>query len=92
MNAVMASTAGLLVSLDDRAGGTSAPGERTGDASARTLASEHDINVLRNRIAKAESDRDAARGAGLQERYVAAYVLVEALELELDQRVLHSQR
>jgi hypothetical protein len=47
--------------------------------------SAHDIDVLQVRIAKAEADRDAWRAAGLQEKYLEAYSLVEALELQLHQ-------
>jgi hypothetical protein len=37
------------------------------------------------RIAKAETERDTWRAAGMQEQYLAAYVLVEALDLQLAQ-------
>ena len=44
---------------------------------------QQDIDSLKGRISKAEYERDAWRGAGLQEQYLAAYVLVEALEIQL---------
>jgi hypothetical protein len=45
---------------------------------------QEDIVSFKNRIAKAESDRDAWRVAGSEEKYLEAYFLVEALELQLD--------
>jgi hypothetical protein len=39
---------------------------------------------MRARIAKAESERDGWRAAGRQERYLEAYLMVEALELQLE--------
>jgi len=45
------------------------------------------VDALRSRIAKAESERDAWRAAGPQEKYVEAYFMVEALESQLDQRL-----
>ena len=44
-----------------------------------------DIDALRQRIAKAEADRDAWRASGRQENYLEAYSMVEALETQLDQ-------
>ena len=41
--------------------------------------------ALRDRIAKAESERDAWRASGMQEKYLEACSMVEALELQLDQ-------
>lgn len=46
-----------------------------------------DIAAIRNRIAKAESDRNLWRAAGQEEKYLEAYFLVEALEAQLDQRL-----
>jgi len=43
-----------------------------------------DIAALQVRIAKAESDRDGWRVSGLQEKYLEAYSMVEALELQLE--------
>lgn len=53
-----------------------------------TATSTHreEISALERRIAKAQSDRDAARAAGLQERYVAACLLLEVLDLQLAAR------
>ena len=39
---------------------------------------------LSQRIAKAQSNRDTWRAAGIQQRYLEAYSLVEALELQLE--------
>ena len=46
-----------------------------------------EIDALRSRVAKAESERDAWRAAGPQEKYFEAYFMVEALESQLDQRL-----
>ena len=43
-----------------------------------------DIAALQMRIAKAEADRDSWRVSGMQEKYLEAYSMVEALELQLD--------
>jgi len=43
-----------------------------------------DIDALRQRIAKAEAERDTWRAAGRQEKYLEAYSMVEALETQLD--------
>jgi hypothetical protein len=45
---------------------------------------KEEIAALRDRIAKAESDRDTWRASGMQEKYLEAYSQVEALELELE--------
>lgn len=47
---------------------------------------QEDIDALRNRIAKVESERDAWKASGLEEKYLEAYFMVEALELQLAQR------
>jgi len=36
------------------------------------------------RIAKAESERDSWRVSGMQEKYLEAYSMVDALELQLE--------
>jgi hypothetical protein len=54
------------------------------------MAFQQDIDALRRRITKAELDRDMARTAGAQEQYLAAYVLLEALELRLAERLRQS--
>ena len=43
------------------------------------------IAALKARLAKAETERDTWRAAGSQENYLAAYSMVEALGLQLDQ-------
>lgn len=43
-----------------------------------------DIATLQVRIAKAEAERDSWRVSGMQEKYLEAYSMVEALELQLD--------
>jgi hypothetical protein len=48
---------------------------------------QEDIDTIRNRLAKAESDRDAWQAAGLKEKYLEAYFMVEALELQLNERL-----
>ena len=45
---------------------------------------KEDICAMRLRIAKAESERDTWRVSGMQEKYLEAYSMVEALELQLD--------
>ena len=48
---------------------------------------QEEIDALLSRIAKAESERDAWRAAGPEEKYLEAYFMVEALELQLDERL-----
>lgn len=43
-----------------------------------------DIAAIEVRIAKAEFERDSWRSSGRQEKYLEAYSMVEALELQLD--------
>jgi hypothetical protein len=42
-----------------------------------------EIDTLRQRITKAEADRDAWRATGMQENYLEAYTMVEALEVQV---------
>jgi len=42
-----------------------------------------EIAQLESRIAKAASDSDAWRASGQQERYLASFLLMEALEVQL---------
>jgi hypothetical protein len=49
------------------------------------MTTANDIDAMNLRIAKAETERDTWRAAGMQEQYLAAYVLVEALDLQLAQ-------
>lgn len=46
-----------------------------------------EIATFKDRIAKAEADRDAWRAAGLEEKYLEAFFLVESLEAQLDARL-----
>jgi hypothetical protein len=48
------------------------------------------IAALRVRLAKAQADRGIWRVAGLHEQYLAAYFLVEALQLQIEQRLLQA--
>jgi hypothetical protein len=45
---------------------------------------EEEIAAIQVRIAKAESERDSWRVSRMQEKYLEAYSMVEALELQLD--------
>jgi len=45
---------------------------------------QEEIAALQTRIAKAQSDRDTWRISGMQDNYLEAYSLVEALELQLE--------
>ena len=49
------------------------------------MSAEGEIDALQVRIAKAEAERDAWRTSGVQEKYLEAYTMVEALELQLHQ-------
>jgi hypothetical protein len=48
---------------------------------------QDDIASFKSRIAGAESQRDGWRAAGQQEKYLEAYCMVEALELQLEERL-----
>jgi hypothetical protein len=52
---------------------------------------QEEIAALRARIRKAESERDVWRASGRQEKYLEAYLMVDALELQLD-RLRNSRR
>jgi hypothetical protein len=43
-----------------------------------------EIVAIKQRIARAESVRDGWRVSGMQEKYLEAYSMVEALELQLE--------
>lgn len=45
---------------------------------------EMDVAALQQRIAKAETDRDTWRASGMQENYLEACSMVDALNLQLD--------
>lgn len=51
------------------------------------MTGSEDIDTLKERIARAESECDSWRAAGLEEKYLEAYVKVKALELQLDERL-----
>lgn len=53
---------------------------------------QEETDTIRKRLAKAQADRDAWRVAGAQEKYLEAYSMVEALELQLDQRLRQQAR
>jgi len=53
---------------------------------------QQEIDALTSRIAKAASERDAWRAAGPEDKYLEAYFMVEALELQLDQRLRAAQK
>jgi len=56
------------------------------------MTDEDDIDTLKERIAKAESERDTWRSAGREEKYLEAYVIVKALELQLDEQLRQPRR
>jgi hypothetical protein len=45
---------------------------------------DEEITVLQERIVRAQAERDGWHASGLRERYLEAYSMVEALELQLD--------
>jgi hypothetical protein len=45
---------------------------------------QREIAVIQGRIAKAQSDRETWRASGIQEKYLEACSMVEALGLQLD--------
>jgi hypothetical protein len=48
------------------------------------MTHEQEIVSLKDRLEKAEADRDAWRAAGDTEKYLESYCLVEALQSRLD--------
>ena len=52
-----------------------------------TMTLLEDVDALKTRLARVLSERDAWRAAGLQEKYLEAYSMVEALELQLERRL-----
>ena len=50
------------------------------------MTNPQDIEAIKTRLCEAESARDAWRAAGREEKYLEAYVTVEALRLQLDAR------
>lgn len=53
--------------------------------SGGVMTFQEDIAALQIRIAKAESERDSWGASGMQEKYLEAYSMVDALELQLEQ-------
>lgn len=45
---------------------------------------QEEVAALKVRIRKAESERDGWRASGRQEKYLEAYLMVDALELQLE--------
>jgi hypothetical protein len=60
----------------------------SGDPRLRTHTGPEELTpliaALRTRITKAKTERDTWRSSGVQEKYLEAYSLVEALELQLE--------
>jgi hypothetical protein len=54
-------------------------------ARLHVMTVEEDIAALQARIVRAEADCDSWRASGMQEKYLEAYSMVEALERQLDQ-------
>lgn len=48
------------------------------------MTRHEEISAMQERIARTETQRDAWRASGVQEKYLEAYSMVEALELQLD--------
>jgi hypothetical protein len=48
---------------------------------------QDDIATFKSRIAQAETQRDGWRAAGHHEKYLEACSMVDALELQLEQRL-----
>ena len=53
----------------------------------RTVITAEAIETLKRRISLAEAERDALQLAGQEENYLRAYSMVEALELQLEDRL-----
>jgi hypothetical protein len=53
---------------------------------------EHEIDGLRERIALAQADRDALRTDGAEEKYLEAYVISKALEMQLEEMLRQPRR
>jgi predicted phosphoribosyltransferase len=48
------------------------------------MTAPEEISELRQHLAKVQGERDAWRAAGNQDRYMEAYFMAQALELQLD--------
>jgi hypothetical protein len=53
-------------------------------AQASVVTLRQEIAALQERIVRAQVERDGWRATGLREKYLEAYSMVEALELQLD--------
>ena len=56
------------------------------------MTTQHDIEALRERITRAQHDCESWRQAGPEERYLESYVIVKALELELEEKLCQPTR
>ncbi len=56
------------------------------------MSSNEETAAINTRLVKAMSQRDAWKDSGIQEKYLEAYSLVEALELLLEQKNRESKR
>jgi hypothetical protein len=56
------------------------------------MTNDDDIDTLKERIAQAERERDTLRTTGREEKYLEAYVIVKALELQLDEQLRQPRR
>lgn len=52
--------------------------------SSSSVTQQKDIAAMQERIARAAVERDTWRASGMQEKYLEAYSMVEALERQLD--------
>lgn len=53
-------------------------------AQAATMTLQQEITAMQERITKAEAERNGWQASGMQEKYLEAYSMVEALELQLE--------
>lgn len=53
-------------------------------AQSVAMTLQQEITVMQERIVKAEAERDGWRSSSMQEKYLEAYSMVEALELQLE--------
>jgi hypothetical protein len=53
---------------------------------------QQEIDLLRQRVAEAQSDCDLRRRDGPEQKYIEAYVIVKALMLELDEKLCQPKR
>lgn len=55
------------------------------------MSFQDDIDAIKARIAQAQVERETWRAAGREEKYLEAYVTVEALEMQLDARLRENE-